>query len=149
MIYCCPTRRRPPQTLDGGADSIEVFLKIWTRCFRTGSLVQNLYSQVASPGSQIHPSQLPLRLLLSRWLKGPQNQCRILSSKPLAVEVNHSDWICAAMDQLLDTGRVFNDEATGVAPGAKSPDDAVKAIENSWFRKSDLTSQASRRGRVN
>ena len=33
--------------------------------------------------------------------------------KALALEVNHSDWICSAMDQLLgrDTGRVFNDEA--------------------------------------
>jgi len=54
--------------------------------------------------------------------------------KALAAEVNHSDWICAAMDQLLghDTGRVFNDEAAAVAGGARSPDDAVTAIENSW-----------------
>ena len=54
--------------------------------------------------------------------------------KALAIEVNHSEWICAAMDQLLGhkTGRVFNNEAVAVAVDAKSPDDAVKAIENSW-----------------
>jgi hypothetical protein len=39
-----------------------------------------------------------------------------------------------ATDQLLGhkTGRVFNNEAAAVAVDAKSPDDAVKAIENSW-----------------
>jgi hypothetical protein len=67
---------------------------------------------------------------------------RILSIyKALAVEVNHSDLICLAMDQLLghDTGRVFNDEAAVVASGAKSPDGGE------GYRKSDLTSQASSR----
>jgi hypothetical protein len=56
--------------------------------------------------------------------------------KALAVEVNHSDWICAAMDQLLghDTGRVFNDEALAVATGIRSPEQAVQTIENSWSK---------------
>jgi len=56
--------------------------------------------------------------------------------KALAVEVNHSDWICAAMDQLLgqNTGRVFNDEAAAVAAGAESAEDATQSIENSWSK---------------
>ena len=56
--------------------------------------------------------------------------------RALAVEVNHSDWICAAMDQLLgqNTGRVFNDEAAAVAAGAESAEDATQSIENSWSK---------------
>jgi raffinose/stachyose/melibiose transport system substrate-binding protein len=51
--------------------------------------------------------------------------------KAPALEVDHSGWICAAMDQLLghDTDRVFDDEAAAVVAGAKSPNDAMKAIE--------------------
>jgi len=39
--------------------------------------------------------------------------------KALAVAVNHSGWICVAMDQLLgrETGRTFNNEAAAVAAG--------------------------------
>jgi raffinose/stachyose/melibiose transport system substrate-binding protein len=56
--------------------------------------------------------------------------------KALALEVNHSGWICNAMDQLLgrDTGRVFNVEPAAVAIGAHSPERATKAIENSWSK---------------
>jgi raffinose/stachyose/melibiose transport system substrate-binding protein len=56
--------------------------------------------------------------------------------KALALEVNHSDWICNAMDQLLgrDTGRVFNDEAAAVAIGAQSAEQATKVIESSWSK---------------
>ena len=56
--------------------------------------------------------------------------------KAFALEVNHSDWICNAMDQLLgrDTGRVFNDEAAAVAIGTQSPEQATKTIENSWSK---------------
>jgi raffinose/stachyose/melibiose transport system substrate-binding protein len=54
--------------------------------------------------------------------------------KALALEVNNSGWIGIAMDQLLgrETGRVFNDEAAAIAAGAKSPEQAAQAIENSW-----------------
>ena len=54
--------------------------------------------------------------------------------KALALEVNRSDWIGLAMDQLLgrETGRVFNDEAAAVAAGVHSPEQAAQAIENSW-----------------
>jgi raffinose/stachyose/melibiose transport system substrate-binding protein len=56
--------------------------------------------------------------------------------KALALEVNHSHWICYAMDQLLgrDTGRVFNNEAAAVAFGAQSPKEATKTIEDSWSK---------------
>jgi raffinose/stachyose/melibiose transport system substrate-binding protein len=69
-------------------------------------------------------------------VKGTAEAIRNPFFKALAVEVDHSDWICVAMDQLLghDTGRVFNDEAAIVAAGAKSPDDTVKAVEKSWSK---------------
>jgi raffinose/stachyose/melibiose transport system substrate-binding protein len=52
----------------------------------------------------------------------------------LAQETEKTDWIAIAMDQLLgpDTGRVFNDEAAAVAAGSTTPDQAVKAIQDSW-----------------
>jgi hypothetical protein len=41
---------------------------------------------------------------------------------------------CVAMDQLLgrEAGRVVNDEAVTVAVGARSPELAVQALEESW-----------------
>ena len=56
--------------------------------------------------------------------------------KALAFEVNHSDWICLAMDQFLgrETGRVFNDEALTVAAGTKSPQQAAHTIESFWSK---------------
>ena len=56
--------------------------------------------------------------------------------KALALEVDHSDWICVAMDQLLgrETGRIFNDEAAAVAAGAQSPKQATQVIEHSWSK---------------
>jgi hypothetical protein len=71
--------------------------------------------------------------------------------KALALEVNHSDWICSAMDQLLgrETGRVFNDEAAAVAIGAHSPEQATKTIENSWSKsRIGLLSMLLLRGRA-
>jgi raffinose/stachyose/melibiose transport system substrate-binding protein len=57
--------------------------------------------------------------------------------KALAVGVDHSGWICVAMDQLLGrakTGRIFNDEAAAVAAGAHSPEEATQVIEHSWSK---------------
>ena len=56
--------------------------------------------------------------------------------KALALEVNHSDWISVAMDQLLgrETGRIFNNEAAAVAAGAQSPEKATQVIEHSWSK---------------
>ena len=52
----------------------------------------------------------------------------------IAQEAEKADWIGIAMDQLLgpDTGRVFNDEAVAVAAGSTTPEQAVKAIQDSW-----------------
>ena len=52
----------------------------------------------------------------------------------IAQEAEKTDWIAIAMDQLLgpDTGRVFNDEAAAVAAGGTTPEQAVKAIQDSW-----------------
>jgi raffinose/stachyose/melibiose transport system substrate-binding protein len=52
----------------------------------------------------------------------------------IAQETEKTDWIQIAMDQLLgpDTGRVFNDEAVAVAAGSTTPEQAVKAIQDSW-----------------
>jgi raffinose/stachyose/melibiose transport system substrate-binding protein len=52
----------------------------------------------------------------------------------IAQEAATTNWIAIAMDQLLgpDTGRVFNDEAAAVAAGSASPEQAVKAIQDSW-----------------
>lgn len=67
-------------------------------------------------------------------VKGTAEAIRNQFYKALALEVNHSDWICLAMDQLLKrkAGRVFNDEAFAVAAGTKSPEQAAQAIENFW-----------------
>ena len=66
-------------------------------------------------------------------VKGAPDAIQNPFCKALALEVNYSDWICNAMDQLLrrDTGRVFNDEAAAVAFGAQSPEEATKTIEGS------------------
>jgi ABC-type glycerol-3-phosphate transport system substrate-binding protein len=54
--------------------------------------------------------------------------------KSVAQEVDKSQWIAIAMDQLLgpDTGRVFNDVSADIASGNTTPEKAVKAIEDSW-----------------
>src|SRR6185369_15938052 len=54
-------------------------------------------------------------------VKGTAEAIRNPFYKALALQVNHSDWICLAMDQLLGrkTGRVFNDEAFAVAAGTR------------------------------
>ena len=52
----------------------------------------------------------------------------------IASEVEKSDWIQIAMDQLLgpDTGRKFNDASAEVAAGNMSAEKAAKTIEQSW-----------------
>jgi hypothetical protein len=69
-------------------------------------------------------------------VKGTSDSIQNPFYKALALEVDHSDWICVAMDQLLgrETGRIFNDEAAAVAAGAQSPEQATQVIEHSWSR---------------
>jgi hypothetical protein len=85
-------------------------------------LGKNIQTKIAAEGLSI-----PM-------VKGTADAIQNAFYKALALEVNHSDWICAAMDQLLgrDTGRVFNDEAAAVASGAKSPEQAAQTIETTW-----------------
>jgi raffinose/stachyose/melibiose transport system substrate-binding protein len=54
--------------------------------------------------------------------------------KSVAQEIDKSQWIAIAMDQLLgpDTGRVFNDVSADIASGSTTPEKATKAIEASW-----------------
>jgi raffinose/stachyose/melibiose transport system substrate-binding protein len=54
--------------------------------------------------------------------------------KQIAQEVEKSQWITIAMDQLLgpDTGRVFNDVSADVAAGNTTAEQAAKIIEDSW-----------------
>jgi raffinose/stachyose/melibiose transport system substrate-binding protein len=56
--------------------------------------------------------------------------------KALAEAAQNTNWIQLAMDQLLgpDTGRLFNDQAAAVAAGAESPDNAAKAVEDSFAK---------------
>ena len=52
--------------------------------------------------------------------------------KRIAEEIDKSQWIQIAMDQLMgpDTGQVFNDASTVLASGNTTP----KTIEASWQR---------------
>jgi raffinose/stachyose/melibiose transport system substrate-binding protein len=54
--------------------------------------------------------------------------------KAIAQEVDKSQWIAIAMDQLLgpDTGRLFNDVSADLADGRTTPEKAAKAVEASW-----------------
>jgi raffinose/stachyose/melibiose transport system substrate-binding protein len=54
--------------------------------------------------------------------------------KQIAQEIDKSQWIEIAMDQLLgpDTGRVLNDASADLASGNTTPEKAAKAIEASW-----------------
>src|ERR1700757_222219 len=49
-------------------------------------------------------------------------------------EIDRSQWIQIAMDQLLgpDTGRVLNDMSADLASGHTTPEKAAKALEASW-----------------
>jgi len=69
-------------------------------------------------------------------VKGTSDSIQNPFYKALALEVDHSDWICVAMDQLLgrETGRIFNDEAAAVAADAQSPEQATQLIEHSWSK---------------
>jgi raffinose/stachyose/melibiose transport system substrate-binding protein len=96
----------PKETVD--------FLKVW--------LGKDTQNKMAEAGLSI-----PM-------VKGTADVIKNPFFKQLAEEVNKSDWIGIAMDQLLgpDTGRVFNDESAAVAAGAEAPDKAAKTVESSW-----------------
>jgi raffinose/stachyose/melibiose transport system substrate-binding protein len=67
-------------------------------------------------------------------VKGTADAIQNQFFKEIAQEVEKSQWIAIAMDQLLgpDTGRVFNDVSAEVAAGNTTPEQAAKTIEDSW-----------------
>ena len=99
----------PKETLD--------FMKVW--------LGKETQTKLAAAGLSI-----PM-------VKGTAEAIQSPFYKALAAEVDHSGWICVAMDQLLgrETGRTFNKEAAAVAVGAQSPEKATQVIEHSWFER--------------
>jgi raffinose/stachyose/melibiose transport system substrate-binding protein len=72
--------------------------------------------------------------LLIPMVKGTADQIKDPFFKQIAAEVEKSEWIAIAIDQLLgpDTGRVFNDASAEVAAGNMSAEKAAKTIEQSW-----------------
>ncbi|MBV8900440.1 MAG: hypothetical protein JOY92_10070 [Verrucomicrobia bacterium] len=54
--------------------------------------------------------------------------------KAIAEEIEKSQWIEIAIDQLLgpDSGRVFNDLSADLADGRTTPEKAAKSMEASW-----------------
>src|SRR5580704_4466256 len=96
----------PEETVD--------FMKVW--------LGKEIQSKLAKEG------------LFIPMVKGTAEAIQNLFFKQIAQEVEKSQWITIAMDQLLgpDTGRVFNDVSADVAAGNTTAEQAAKIIEDSW-----------------
>ena len=99
-------KEAPKETVD--------FLKFW--------LGKEIQSKLAKGG------------LFIPMVKGTTDAMQSQFFKQMAQEVEQSQWIAIAMDQLLgpDTGRVFNDVSTDVAAGTTTAEQAAKTIEDSW-----------------
>ena len=67
-------------------------------------------------------------------VKGTADVIKDPFQKAIAHEVENSQWIAIAIDQLLgpDTGRVFNDASADIAAGKITPEQAANAVEKSW-----------------
>ena len=67
-------------------------------------------------------------------VKGTADVIKDPFQKAIAQEVENSQWIAIAIDQLLgpDTGRVFNDASADIAAGNMTPEQATSAVEKSW-----------------
>jgi raffinose/stachyose/melibiose transport system substrate-binding protein len=96
----------PKETVD--------FMKIW--------LGKEIQSKLAKEG------------LFIPMVKGTADEIQNQFFKEIAQEVEKSQWIEIAMDQLLgpDTGRVFNEVSVNVAAGNTTAEQAAKIIEDSW-----------------
>jgi raffinose/stachyose/melibiose transport system substrate-binding protein len=90
------------------------FMKVWL-----GKEVQN---KLAEQG------------LFIPMVKGTADVIKDPFQKAIAQEVENSQWIAIAIDQLLgpDTGRVFNDASADIAAGKITPEQAANAVEKSW-----------------
>ena len=96
----------PKETVD--------FMKVW--------LGKDIQSKLAEQGLLIPTVKGTAEMIKDPFLKG------------IAAEVESSQWIALAIDQLLgpDTGRVFNDASADVAAGNMTAEQAANAIEKSW-----------------
>jgi len=67
-------------------------------------------------------------------VKGTAELIKDPFQKAIAQEVENSQWIAIAIDQLLgpDTGRVFNDASADIAAGKITAEQAANAVEKSW-----------------
>ena len=99
-------KEAPKETVD--------FMKVWL-----GKEVQN---KLAEQG------------LFIPMVKGTADVIKDPFQKAIAQEVENSQWIAIAIDQLLgpDTGRVFNDASADIAAGKMTPEQAANAVEKSW-----------------
>ena len=90
------------------------FMKVWL-----GKEVQN---KLAEEG------------LFIPMVKGTADVIKDPFQKAIAQEVENSQWIAIAIDQLLgpDTGRVFNDASADIAAGKITAEQAANAVEKSW-----------------
>ena len=90
------------------------FMKVWL-----GKEVQN---KLAEQG------------LFIPMVKGTADVIKDPFQKAIAQEVENSQWIAIAIDQLLgpDTGRVFNDASADIAAGKITAEQAASAVEKSW-----------------
>jgi raffinose/stachyose/melibiose transport system substrate-binding protein len=90
------------------------FMKVW--------LGKEVQSRLAKEG------------LFIPMVKGTADAIQNQFFKQIAQEVEKSQWIAIAMDQLLgpDTGRVFNDVSADVAAGNTTAEQAAKIVEDSW-----------------
>jgi raffinose/stachyose/melibiose transport system substrate-binding protein len=100
------TKQAPKETTD--------FMRLWL-----GNDIQN---KMAEQGLAIPAVQGTAEVIKDPFLKA------------IAGEIGTSEWIGIAIDQLLgpDTGRVFNDVSADIAAGNMTPEEGVKAIEESW-----------------
>jgi raffinose/stachyose/melibiose transport system substrate-binding protein len=99
-------KEAPKETVD--------FMKVW--------LGKDIQSKLAEQGLLIPTVKGTAELIKDQFLRG------------IAAEVEKSQWIQIAMDQLLgpDTGRVFNDASADIAAGNMTAEQAANAVEKSW-----------------
>jgi raffinose/stachyose/melibiose transport system substrate-binding protein len=100
------SKQAPKETVD--------FMKVW--------LGKDIQTKIAADGLFIPP------------VKGTAEVIKDPYMKAIAQEIQTSEWIGIAVDQLLgpDTGRLFNDVSADIAAGNMTPEAGVEAIEESW-----------------
>ena len=100
------TKEAPKETID--------FMRVW--------LGKDIQTELAAPG------------LFIPAVKGTAEAIQEPLLKQIGLEIDRSQWIQIAMDQLLgpDTGRVLNDVSADLSSGNTTPEKAAKTLEASW-----------------